>query len=108
MVGLAHRAGIEVTNSSNGFIARNMGVAMENKSYPQRCLSGGFVDEVKEMAASLQGEGFRCETPWVTVALDGLNRRSEALDFSEQLPPTNIAKVPDFLGLDEGGSGRGR
>ena len=54
MVGFAHRAGIEKSRRADLFVARHMGMTMQEKIDAVRCGAGRNMDEEKPFTPALE------------------------------------------------------
>lgn len=81
-----------------------MGVAVQGDVDSGRDQLRRFVMQVKAVTAALEGQGFRCEVVRIAVAADGVDAWAYGVERVEEVALSDIAEVPDFVGLGEGRS----
>ena len=99
MIRLADGARIEHAHALDDFIARDMGVSVQENVTPPEFGNGGRnMDQTEAEAVSFQGNFQRPELSEIIVSLHDDDRRAEALDAFQNLASADIAKMPDLIG----------
>ena len=101
MVCFADRAGVEVADAIDGFIARHVGVSVQGERGAGRHVGGRFMQEVKGAPGTLQQKAVRGESARVAIAADGLKRGTDGTQFAQDFRSANVAEVPDFVGFGQ-------
>ena len=97
LVGAGHAAGIEEEHVPLPFMARHVGVAVEENIDVLRRVFWRNVHEPETDAVALQVEHRWPLKIGITIAAHERDRRPDAFHPNEQTGRTNVAQMPDFI-----------
>lgn len=79
-----------------------MGVAMEQKLRPRRCMAGRNMDQMKTMAEALQFQAHRPVGLVILISTDDKHLGSKILNRLQGYLFTDITKMPDLIRPPDG------